>query len=101
MKSQSLWSWRTALVLVIDDINPDVQAGNDLVTPDEFLRMLDGATAPNVLNRETIKNKNVIWVMSNEDSEPTLYQRWRKMLLDIGVADDNILTINIQAKVVS
>lgn len=96
--SPALWTWRNASVLVIDDINPDVQAGNDLVTPDEFLRMLDGATIPNIENREIIKNKNVIWVMGNEDSEPTLYHQWRKMLLDIGVSDDNILAINIQAK---
>jgi hypothetical protein len=75
-----------------------VQAGNDLVTPDEFLRMLDVTITPNVLNREIIKNKNAIWVMGNEDGEPILYQRWRKMLLDIGVSDDNILAINIQAK---
>lgn len=92
------WTWRSASVLVIDDINPDVAVGNDLVTPEEFLRMLDGETCPNDENRKTISNKNVIWVMGNEDSEPTLYQRWRKMLSEIGVQDENILAINLQPK---
>jgi len=93
LTSEALWTWRTASVLVIDDINPDVQANNDLVTPDEFLRMLDGKVSPNPENRELIRNKNVIWVMGNEDSQPALQQRWRNMLLEIGVADKNILYV--------
>ena len=92
------WTWRNASVLVIDDVNPDVAAGNDLVTPEEFLRMLDGEIFPNEVNRKTLSDKNVIWVMGNQDGEPTLYQRWRRMLSEIGVQDENILAINLQPK---
>lgn len=90
-----LWTWRDASVLVIDDINPGGQVPNDVVTPDQFLALLDGNEGTNGENRRIIKNKRVIWVMGNEDYDRGAYANWKKMLLSIGVADENIVAINL------
>jgi len=89
-----LWTWRNASLLVIDDINPGGSVPYNLVTPNQFLTLLDGNGGPNSENRRIIKNKRVIWVMGNNDDN-TAYQDWRKMLLNIGVASENILTVNL------
>lgn len=91
-----LWTWRDASLLVIDDINPGGSVPYDLVTPNLFLTLLNGNGGTNGENRRIIKNKRVIWVMGNKDYN-TAYRDWQQMLLDIGVASENILTVNLQS----
>ena len=91
----ALWSWRTASLLVIDDINPGDPI-NDIVTPAQFLTMLDCLTGCNNENRKIFKNENVIWVMGNmEDQETNCIDDWKQMLKTIGVNPDNILSVNL------
>jgi hypothetical protein len=86
-----VWSWRSASLLIIDDINP----GNPI--PKIFLSAQDVLDAINTgdssENRECLKNKNVIWVLGDDDSMNA--GSWQKMLLDIGLDEDKIKTIGL------
>jgi hypothetical protein len=90
---KNLWTWRQASLLVIDDINPGGQI-DDLITPKLFLDLLDA----NPHNRNTLINKDVIWVLGNEDSDKLQGEKWVDMVQAIGVARKNIYTIHLPPK---
>lgn len=90
---KNLWTWRQASLLVIDDINPGGVI-DDLVTPGQFLRLLDATPT----NRETLATKNVIWVLGNEDNDKLPEQTWTNMLREIGVAEDDIYSVRLPQK---
>ncbi|MDB5230115.1 MAG: ATP-binding protein [Chitinophagaceae bacterium] len=92
--NQSLWTWRNASLLIIDDVNPGYPILRDLVTPSMFLNFID-TLGRNDRNRETIKQKNTIWVLGNENGEEHMLNSWKKMLEEIGVAQENILPVNL------
>jgi hypothetical protein len=91
---EGFWDWRSAEVLVIDDINPGQPIVEDLVTPEEFLNCLD-THSQNKMNREIIKEANVIWVLGNAPVEKQVAERWGEMLIEIGVEKDKIYSINL------
>jgi len=94
----SLWTWRNSSMLVIDDINPGEPVKKDLVTPCDFLNFIDKLSLPNNENREIIRNKNIIWVLGNEDPEKIRLTEWQNMLEKIGVKSQNILSVNLLKK---
>lgn len=91
----NLWTWRNSALLVIDDINPGFPIKEDIVTQDMFLKMLDALQPRNESNRDTIKNKNIIWVLGSSDTEKNCINNWQLMLESIGVARKNICCINL------
>ena len=90
----NLWSWRNASLLIIDDVNPGYPILKDLVTPSMFLNFID-TLERNDTNRETIRQKNTIWVLGNEDGEEEVLNGWKKMLEEIGIKHENILPLNL------
>ncbi|WP_018618239.1 ATP-binding protein [Spirosoma luteum] len=90
---KNLWTWRQASLLVIDDINPGGQI-DDLITPERFLELLDATPT----NRNTLVNKDVIWVLGNEDSDKLQGKKWVDMVHEIGVARKDIYTIHLPPK---
>lgn len=95
LRGTQLWTWRKASLLVIDDINPGNPIKNDIVTPENFLKILDTFSISNRENRDTLKNKNVIWVLGDKDQENALMDEWIDMLMKIGVEQKNIFAINL------
>lgn len=93
-----LWTWRKSSLLVIDDINPGDPIKNEIVTPEEFLKMLDTYSSSNNGNRDALKSKNVIWVLGNENADNASLDKWQNMLLQIGVDKNNISSINLLPK---
>lgn len=91
----SLWTWRTASLLIIDDINPGEPITEELVSATQFLNFIDANNIPNLVNRKIVKEKNVIWVLGNEDPENKLLDSWQNMLLQIGVKVENISAIHL------
>jgi len=89
-----LWSWRDTSVLVIDDINPGDPIKKDILTPDDFLKFLDTLSPENDDNREIIRDKNIIWVLGNDDSKAKGLT-WKEMLEKIGVKEEDILTVDL------
>lgn len=90
INNKNLWTWRQASLLVIDDINPGGLI-EDLITPNQFLNLLDA----NPNNRKTLVDKDVIWVLGNEDSDKLPGQTWAGMLRRIGVDENDIYSIHL------
>jgi len=92
-KNDSLWTWRTSQVMVIDDINPGKPVRKDIIDAQTFLMLLDNYSRSEI-NREIMRSKNVIWVLGEETRAPYA-ELWKKMLLSIGIAETNIFSINL------
>ncbi|CCH51516.1 hypothetical protein BN8_00444 [Fibrisoma limi BUZ 3] len=90
---RNLWTWRQASVLVIDDINPGGLI-DDLITPSQFLRLLDA----NPNNRKTLAEKDVIWILGQDDQQELINQKWADMLRLIGVDEDDIHSVSLPLK---
>ena len=91
----TLWSWRDASLLVIDDINPGFPLKEEVVTPDAFLRFLDHDGMGDA-NKKVIREKNIIWVLGTDDTAfNTRQQKWEAMLVDFGIERSNISAVNL------
>lgn len=92
-----LWSWRTASLLIIDDVNPGSPIPENFVSPNQLLKMIDTSVDSNIAiqNRTALAKKNVIWVMGKEDNELNQFDNWKKMLLEIGVLENKIYSIHL------
>jgi len=89
-----LWSWRNCNLLVIDDINPGRPVKGDIITTKLFYELLDNVDCgPD--NLKHIREKNIIWVMGSDDPTSLLEQKWQSLLGQIGVKQENIITINL------
>ena len=94
------WTWRSTDYLVIDDINPGHPIIEELVNPEKFLQFLDNYQNRNSQNRETIKNKNIIWVLGHEGARKNvaiLKSSWIPMLEhELGVNPEKIKCIVLE-----
>ncbi len=92
-----LWSWRTASLLIIDDVNPGSPIPENFVSPEQLLKMIDAPVNSNIAvqNRTEFVKKDVIWVMGKEDNELNQFDNWKKMLLEIGVPENKIYSIHL------
>ncbi len=91
-----IWSWKESEYLVIDDINPGDPIKKNIVSSEDFLKFIDASKDKNMLNREVLKNKNIIWVMGNEYiSDKGCYSSWVLMLNKLGVRNEQIKSINL------
>lgn len=88
------WDWRSADVLVIDDINPGDPIKEDLVKPEAFLNYLD-QLSNNTSNREVFRKTSVVWVLGNDRFKEQTAERWHAMIEQIGVKKENIFSINL------
>ncbi len=91
-----IWNWRTANFLMIDDINPSNSVGNELVSPQKLLSFIDTFQPVNLKNRDTLKDKNVIWVLGKKSPKNEIHHdEWKQMLLSIGVNENKISAIDL------
>lgn len=89
-----LWSWRNCNLLVIDDINPGKPVKQDIITTNLFYELLDNVDCgPD--NLKHIREKNIIWVMGSDDPTSMLEQKWQALLGQIGIHQENIITISL------
>ena len=96
LEAHEIWNWKTVNFLMIDDINPSEPIQNDLISPKKLLTFIDAHTAHHKINREYLKNKNIIWVLGNKQPQNDAHKdSWKKMLLEIGIAEKKITTINL------
>ena len=96
LETHEIWNWKSVDFLMIDDINPSEPIEDELISPKKLLSFIDTLKSENIENRETLKNKNVIWVLGSklpfgEENN----DKWKKMLLDIDIAEGKISTINL------
>lgn len=86
------WSWRTASLLIIDDINSGSPIIQNLITPTQFIQLID-TTATNIDNRKELANKNVIWVLG--DFGVNTIMDWKEMIEKVGVPNNMITSVNL------
>ena len=87
-----VWSWRTANVLVIDDVNPSDPLHKDFITPSDLKSFIEN-TKLSQENKADLKNKNVIWVMGKADATNN-EDSWIQMLHQT-IGEVNIEVINL------
>jgi hypothetical protein len=96
LKSHEIWNWKTADFLMIDDINPSEPIEDELISPEKLLSFIDTLKSENKKNREILKLKNVIWVLgSKQVLDKTNNDKWKQMLLEIGINENKISIINL------
>ena len=88
------WSWHDSSLLVIDDINPGGLIKEDILTASLFYELLNN-THYGTQNIQQIRDKNVIWVMGNEESTKKEEQKWQTLLGLIGVHPADIIAVNL------
>lgn len=96
LETHEIWNWKTVEFLMIDDINPSEPIQDELISPEKLLSFIDTLKPENKKNREIVKNKNIIWVLGSKQylDEPNK-DKWKEMLLNIGVSNAKISTINL------
>lgn len=89
-----VWSWRSASLLIIDDINPGWPVNSTFLSPEEVLRMICTTVHgdPNV-NKDCLRDKNVIWVLGDEAVHKR--RQWRSLLEDLNVSSDKVSEIQL------
>lgn len=96
LSAYEIWNWKTANFLMIDDINPSEPIQDELISPTKLLSFIDTLKPENKKNRETLKNKNIIWVLGSKQSlDESHVDEWKEMLLKIGIEQHKIATINL------
>jgi hypothetical protein len=96
LESHEIWNWKTVDFLMIDDINPSEPIQDELISPTKLLSFVDTLKLENKKNRKILKNKNVIWILgSNQALDGKNTNKWKEMLLHIGVEEHKISTINL------
>jgi hypothetical protein len=90
-----VWSWRTASMLIIDDINPGSPISENLISPEQLLKILTTPVTRGTQNQnaEELAKKNVIWVMGNRSNDLNNVKCWKEMLIKIGVDEAKIHSI--------
>lgn len=91
---RGLWSWRDSSLLVIDDINPGGLIKGDILSAKLFYQLLNNLDL-GTQNIKNISEKNIIWVMGNEDPSKQAEERWETLLEQIGIKRSNIITVNL------
>ena len=96
LEEHEIWNWKTTNFLMIDDINPSEPIQDELISPEKLLSFIDTLKPINKVNRNILKNKNIIWVLGNKQPININYEdSWKKMLLDIGIQEEKITTISL------
>lgn len=96
LEAQEIWDWKSAKYLMIDDINPSEPIQDELISPTKLLSFIDRLTPENNKNRDVLKGKNIIWILgSKQDLDAKNTIKWKEMLLNIGIYNQKISTINL------
>ncbi|GAC1438198.1 MAG: hypothetical protein NVSMB63_01440 [Sediminibacterium sp.] len=91
----SLWTWRNASLLVIDDINPGLPIPDEMISPAAFLNFMDNREF-GAENKKIIKEKNTIWVLGNDDVQLKIRQtKWENLLIQMGIDPEKITSVNL------
>lgn len=92
----SLWNWRSADCLVIDDINTGLPHSGELISPAVFMKHLQEGDYT-TQNLEALRQLNTVWVLGDiaSVSVQTLQSCWRQMILTMDIPADKIMQINL------
>ncbi len=90
------WNWDNANYIIIDDVavsNPTTTP----ISPNEFKKNLLNENFAE-RNMNVLKEKKIIWIFGKDDATASIQKGWIQLLLEIGVAQKNIIVINLVKK---
>jgi DNA replication protein DnaC len=90
---RSLWSWRQADFLIIDDINPGSPEEANLYSASNIYEILYNSKCQEE-NRQALNVKSVAWVVGSCSCDEN-ENSWIQMLENIGIVRDKIIVINL------
>ncbi len=90
-----IWNWRDCKLLVIDDISPGKPIKEAVITAALFLELLDKYADADEDNRNTLRNKNCIWVLGSLPNVVSTENEWYLLLKNIGFNPKNIQSISL------
>jgi hypothetical protein len=88
LEQESLWSWRDAGVLIIDDVNPSHENSREVIAASKFSESINHSQFGD-LNKEALRKKNVIWVLGHHGDVNHQFE-WEDMLCKLGIAREQI-----------
>lgn len=91
-EGNEVWTWRSASLLFIDDVNSGEAVPDAYLSPEYILALLE-KPVNGVANTETFKNKNVIWVIGSTTADGV--EKWKRMLRSTGVGEDKIHPVTL------
>jgi hypothetical protein len=96
LKPAPSWNWDNANYIVIDDVavsNPEITP----IAADEFKKNLLHIEFAE-RNKNVLKEKKIIWIFGKDDAAKSVERKWVDLLVEIGVAQKNIIAINVVEK---
>lgn len=96
LEAHEIWNWKSVKFLMIDDINPSEPIQDDLISPEKLLSFIDTLKPEHKKNRKILQSKNIIWVLGSQQYlDDNHVDKWKQMLLKIGVKEKKITSINL------
>jgi len=93
-----LWDWSTTEYLVIDDVNPSIATGVELISAQLFKSLLLNSTFEQ-RNKKALSKVNHIWVLGDQENDSIkISSQWNQMLIECGVPEPNIHSVFIEKK---
>ncbi len=89
----SLWFWRDADVLIVDDINPGFPIEGEIISAKQFLRYVESKVEVTSDIKTLFAEKNIIWIMGNPLFGESKENEWESMLKKLDVASDKIKSV--------
>ena len=95
-KPNPLWEWKEAEFLVIDDITTETSNKEEVVTANQFFKIIDGSKQKNEEGSSILSDKNIIWVLGQRNTDLIANDcSWEVMLKDIGVDEAKISVVHL------
>lgn len=93
-----LWDWSTTEYLVIDDVNPSIETGVELISAQQFKSLLLNTNFQE-RNKKVLSKVNHIWVLGDQENDSIkISSQWNQMLVDCGVPAPNIHSVFLKKR---
>lgn len=88
------WTWRTAELLVIDDLHPGEPIQDHFIEVERFFSLLQQGSLGK-MNRKALVNKTVVWVLGIRGDASQVQLEWDGRLQRIGVRPEDIFCVHL------
>lgn len=86
-----VWSWRSASLLIIDDINSGYRNGEQFISPENIIAAISRSHSEE--NKKCLASKNGIWIIGDSTQEEIV--DWFALLNQIGINNEQISSVNL------
>lgn len=87
------WNWRSADLLIVDDLNSGRPDLSPVITPGEFQMALKNVLGDDQVNRKILCETSIIWVIGGTAASQE--KSWRSFLKDLGVSNAAVHSVEL------